>query len=175
MPNRLSVAVAGAGMISRHHLLAWSKLADAQVVAIADPAAERAKARAEEFAVDRIFSDVETMIDQVAPDAIDIASPVGTHVEIAHMAAARGVAILCQKPLATTLSDALPLVEIAKRVPLMVHENWRFRNPYRLARDWIANGRIGEILRFSIRIESSGLLGGPDSSSGSCQSAVRRA
>jgi predicted dehydrogenase len=66
---------------------------------------------------------------------------------------------LCQKPLAPTLREAEALAaEIGPRVPVMVHENWRFRAPYRRARDWIAAGRIGRVRRFAIAVDSSGLL-----------------
>jgi predicted dehydrogenase len=38
----LRVALAGAGMVSRHHLIAWSRVPAARVVAVADP--DRARA-----------------------------------------------------------------------------------------------------------------------------------
>jgi predicted dehydrogenase len=145
-PEVLRVALAGAGMVSRHHLIAWSKLAGAKVVAVADPQQEKAAGRASEFAIERVFADVARMLDETRPDAIDIATPVETHAQVARLAAERGIAVLCQKPLAPTLREAEALAaEIGPRVPVMVHENWRFRAPYSRARDWIAAGRIGRV------------------------------
>jgi D-apiose dehydrogenase len=159
MAGRLRVALAGAGMVSRHHLIAWSKLADAEVVAIADPNRAKAEERARAFGVPQVFDDVAVMIDATAPDAIDIATPVSTHAELVRLAASRGVAVLCQKPLTPTLAEAQALAaEIGGRVPVMAHENWRFRTPYRMARDWIANGRIGSVRRFAVAAESAGLV-----------------
>jgi D-apiose dehydrogenase len=155
----LRVALAGAGMVSRHHLIAWSKLADAKVVAVADPKESKAVGRASEFGIERVFVDTARMLDETRPDAIDIATPVETHAPLARLAADRGIAVLCQKPLAPTLSEAQALAdEIGPRVPVMVHENWRFRTPYRQARAWIAACRIGRVRRFAISAESSGLL-----------------
>lgn len=155
----LRVALAGAGMVSRHHLIAWAKLAQAEIVAVADPDPARAKERAGAFGIGATFDDVAAMLDAVRPDAIDIATPVATHADLVRLAACRGVAVLCQKPLTPTLREAQALAaEIGARVPFMVHENWRFRTPYRLARDWIAEGRIGRVRRFAIAAETGGLL-----------------
>ena len=159
MNSPLKVAIAGAGMISHHHLIAWSKLDNVRVVAVSDPLPEKAAIRASKFGIDAEFAEVEQMLDSVKPDALDIASPVGTHATIARMAAERGIAILCQKPVTETLDEAESLKEVAATVPFMVHENWRFRTPYRTARRWIQEGRIGIVHRFSITTESSGLIG----------------
>jgi D-apiose dehydrogenase len=157
MTKTLRVALAGAGMISRHHLIGW-KAAQVEVVAIADPAPEKAKARAQEFCIAQVFDDPEAMLEAVRPDVLDIASPVETHVTIAHAAAKRGIAVLCQKPLAPTGAEAQALATVARRVPFMAHENWRFRIPYRIARSWIRDGRIGSVRRFAISTQSSGLI-----------------
>jgi predicted dehydrogenase len=158
----LRVALAGAGMVSRHHLIAWSKLDDAKVVAVADPQEDKAAGRAREFGIERVFADVAQMLEEMRPDALDIATPVETHAPLARLAAERGIAVLCQKPLAPTLWEARALAdEIGPRVPVMVHENWRFRTPYCQARDWIAEGRVGRVRRFAISAESCGLLGPP--------------
>jgi D-apiose dehydrogenase len=158
----LRVALAGAGMVSRHHLIAWSKLDHATVVAIADPQKEKAAGRSREFGIGRTFADATRMLDETRPDAIDIATPVETHAPLARLAAERGIAVLCQKPLAPSFREAQALAaEIGPRVPVMVHENWRFRTPYRQARGWIAEGRVGRLRRFAICVDSSGLLAPP--------------
>ena len=60
-------------------------------------------------------------------DAVDVAAPREFHAEMVRMAARRGLAVLCQKPLAPTLAEAEALVaEVGGRCRLMVHENWRF-------------------------------------------------
>ena len=50
MNQPLRIGLIGAGMVSRHHLIAWASLSDqARVVAIADPSADNAARRAREF------------------------------------------------------------------------------------------------------------------------------
>jgi len=156
----LRIALAGAGMVSRHHLIAWSRVPGARVIAVADPDRARAEARAAEFRIAEVFADVEAMLRAVRPDALDIAAPVGAHAGLCRLAATHGAAILCQKPLCPTLEEAEALAAgIGAAVPFMVHENWRFRLPYRQARAWLAAGAIGRIASARLSFASSGLLG----------------
>jgi D-apiose dehydrogenase len=157
--KKLKVALAGAGMVSRHHLIAWSKCADAEMVAIADPVLERAKVRADEFGVPQVFDSMEAMLAAGGIEALDVATPLDTHAAAVAVAVERGIAVLCQKPLAATVQEAQAIADhAAPRARLMVHENWRFRPQYRLARKWLDEGRIGAIRRFEIAALSSGLV-----------------
>ena len=160
--GQLRVGLAGAGWVTEHHLDAWRALSDrAAVVAIADPVREAAAARAERYGIPAVHASVETMLDANRLDAIDIAAPREFHAPICRLAASRGLAILCQKPLAPTLAAAESLVADLRGARLMVHENWRFRPHYRRMREWIRTGRIGEARSVLVSVLSSGLL--PDS------------
>ncbi len=155
----LRVGLVGAGMVSRHHLIAWSRLRPgAEVVAIADPDAGHAAARAAEFGVARTYADAGAMLDAERLDAIDVAAPRQVHVELVRLGVARGLAVLCQKPLAPTLAEAQALVAETAGARLMVHENWRFRRYYRDAARWIAAGTIGAVQQCEVRLLTSGLL-----------------
>jgi predicted dehydrogenase len=155
----MRVALIGAGMVSRHHLIAWTKLRpDVEVVAIADPVSAHAATRAAEFGVPRTYLTAAAMLDAEAPDAIDIAAPREFHAELVRLGVARGLPVLCQKPLAPTLAEAQALVADTAGARLMVHENWRFRRYYRDAARWIAEGTIGAVRQCQITLLTSGLL-----------------
>jgi D-apiose dehydrogenase len=156
----LRVALAGAGMISHHHLIAWSRLGNrAKVVAIADPDRAKAERRAEAFGIPTVHVDVAAMLAAEEVDAIDVASPRETHAENVEHAAARGIDVLCQKPLAPTLALSEALVRsVGGRMRLMVHENWRFRPWYREIKRWLNDGAIGRSLLGNMALLSSGLL-----------------
>lgn len=156
----LRVALAGAGMISQHHLIAWSRLGNrAKVVAVADPDRGKAERRAEAFRIPKVYSDVAAMLAAEEVDAVDVASPRETHAENVELAAARGIDVLCQKPLAPTLALSEALVRsTGDRVRLMVHENWRFRPWYRQVKRWLDEGEIGRSLLGNMTLLSSGLL-----------------
>lgn len=156
----LRVGLAGAGWVSAHHLDAWSQLKDrAAVVAIADPNLDAAKTRASAFVIPATYASVEAMLQAERLDALDIATPRETHVPLCRLAADRGLAILCQKPLAPTLEQAEALVaDIDDRVRLMVHENWRFRPHYRQVRQWLRDQRIGDVRTVTMSLLTSGLI-----------------
>ncbi len=160
MSKPLRVGLIGAGWVTQHHLAGWARLRpDARVVAIADPQRETAQARAKAFDIPEVFTDARTMLDTQQLDAVDIAAPREFHDEYIRMAADRGLAILCQKPLAPNYERAAAAAEYARtRCRLMVHENWRFREYYRVAAQWIASGRIGEVVQGQMELFSSGLV-----------------
>jgi|EndMetStandDraft_5_1072996.scaffolds.fasta_scaffold01049_9 predicted dehydrogenase len=156
----LRVAIAGAGMISWHHLLAWQKLGErVRLVAVCDPDTARARKRADEFGIPHTYSDAETLLSSQEVDALDVASPRETHAAWVEAAAARGIATLCQKPLTPTLAEADALIAaVAGKSRLMVHENWRFRPWYRQARQWIDEGALGDLLLARMTLITSGML-----------------
>jgi len=154
------IGLAGAGWVTEHHLDAYEVLKDrATVVAVADPDQRAARGRAERYGIPAVFDSVGAMLEEAELDAVDIAAPREFHAPICRAAADRGLAILCQKPLAPTLAEARALVaDIGDRVPFMVHENWRFRPHYRRVAGWIRDGRIGEVRSVVLTILTSGLV-----------------
>ena len=154
----LRIAFAGAGAISTFHLTGWRAMLNAQVVAICDPILDKARARAAEFDVPTVYADFATMLDQEQPDAVEIATPVGTHAPLVRLAAERSVHVSCQKPLTSTVAEAEALIAaVGGRVRFMVHENFRFRPHYVAVRDWLREGRIGEPRHASLIVRGSGL------------------
>ncbi|MCJ2054853.1 Gfo/Idh/MocA family protein [Methylobacterium sp. J-070] len=154
------IGLIGAGWVTQHHLAGWAALKDrAEVVAIADPSAERRAARAQAFDIPRTYADAGAMLAAGGLDAIDIAAPRAAHAELVRLAADRGLPILCQKPLAPTLAEAEALVAAVEgRARLMVHENWRFRAHYREAAAWLRAGAIGQPFAARLELVTSGTL-----------------
>jgi D-apiose dehydrogenase len=152
-----TVAVAGAGYISQFHLAGWKDLPQVEVVAVCDPAVEKARSRAERFGVPRVYADFGEMLERERPDAVDIATAVGTHAPLTRIAADRGVHVMVQKPMTPTVAEGEALVrDVGDRVRVMVHENFRFRPHYAAVRDWLAAGRIGEVREARLTVRSSG-------------------
>lgn len=126
---------------------------------MADPHRPAAEQRAAAYGIPSVYTSVAQMLDAARLDAVDIAAPREHHVPICRMAAARGLAIICQKPLAPTLREARGLVdEIGGCVRMMVHENWRFRPHYRTIRSWLDEGRLGSVRTVVLEVLTSGLL-----------------
>jgi D-apiose dehydrogenase len=164
MNQPLRIGLIGAGMVSRHHLIAWAGIADhARIVAVADPSADNAARRAAEFGITQTYATAEAMLAAAELDAVDIAAPREMHAPLVRLAAKKHLPVLCQKPLAPNLQQATELAnEVRDLTRLMVHENWRFRGYYRDAAAWLRKGRIGNIKQAQLTLLTSGVLPGPD-------------
>ncbi|WP_197916414.1 Gfo/Idh/MocA family protein [Thiosulfatihalobacter marinus] len=159
MNRPLRVGLVGAGMVSQYHVAGWRECPDAQLVAIADPDLSKAKARAVLVPGAHVFETLGEMISVCDLDAIDIVTPPATHAELIAEAQAAGLHVICQKPLAPNAAEAAAIVENQSlHLRAMVHENWRWRHPYRALKSALEAGEINRPKQFEFRVESSGLL-----------------
>jgi predicted dehydrogenase len=105
----------------------------------------KARAAKDRFNAVAAYADAAEMLDRERLDFVDIATTMESHAQLVGMAAARRLPAIVQKPLAPSWKDCVSIVEACRAVgiPFMVHENTRFLNPVRKARDVIASGAIG--------------------------------
>jgi len=145
---RLRGLCVGAGYFSRFHFDAWHRLDEVEIVGVCDLDRRKAQAAADRFGMSQVGTDFPGMLDELAPDFVDIITPPPTHLAMVEDAARRGAAILCQKPLAPTLPGAQAIVGAADEhgVRLMVHENFRFQPWYRQIKRLLDDGAIGEMV-----------------------------
>jgi predicted dehydrogenase len=119
----------------------------------------KARAKAQAFNIPNVYTDFRTMIEQEELDAVDIVTPVGTHAALARLAADAGLHVSCQKPLTPTVHEAEELIAyVGERVRFMVHENYRFRPHYVMIREWLEQGRVGEITQARMTVRSQGMI-----------------
>jgi predicted dehydrogenase len=90
------------------------------------------------------------LLDRDDIDLIDVSSPGDTHAEVAIAALDAGKHVLCEKPLANTLDEAVAMAAAADRaarhgVRAMVAFNYRRVPAVALARQLVAGGRLGQI------------------------------
>lgn len=154
MARVIRVAVVGAGYFSQFHYDAWRRISGVEVVAICDVNMARARARQAGFPDAAVFVDAAEMLDRARPDLLDIVTPPESHFELVALGAARGVAMICQKPLAPTYEEAERIVETAERARalLVAHENFRFMPWYREASRLLREGALGTPLAISFRL-----------------------
>lgn len=144
----LDVALVGCGFFAQNHLNAWRDLAAegaVRLVAVCDIDPAKAQAAAAEFGVPRWYDDAAAMLDAERPGLVDIATRMDTHRALVEVAAARGVPVIVQKPLAPDWDEAVAIVEhaAAAGIPIAIHENFRFQTPMRRVREVLASGEIG--------------------------------
>jgi predicted dehydrogenase len=91
------------------------------------------------------------MLDAEKPDFADIATRPESHLELTELIAQRGIHVICQKPMAPTLSDCVAMCEAceAAGVRLLIHENWRWQPWYREAKRILDSGALGHVFQLS--------------------------
>jgi predicted dehydrogenase len=153
----LRFAIFGTGFWSRFQLAAWQELDGVQCVALFNRTRARAEALAEAFDVPAVYDDPEALLRNEQLDFVDVITNVETHSQFVHMAAAHGLPVICQKPMATTLAEAETMVRACQQtgVPLFVHENWRWQTPIRQLKALLDEGKIGNPFRARVHYCSS--------------------
>ncbi|HAR44162.1 MAG TPA: hypothetical protein DCS07_16280 [Bdellovibrionales bacterium] len=152
--KRLRGAVIGYGFISgKGHIPAYLDRAqgrgDVEIVAVADICEARRSRAQEALPKARLYSDYKALLDKEAEnlDFVDISTPPCDHAAIAHAAFDKGLHVLCEKPLTTTLEDARSLLEHAikaKRVLFPCH-NYKHAPVVKAIQEIIQSGQIGKV------------------------------
>ena len=146
----------GAGYFSHFQYEAWARIPEVEIVALANRDLAKAREAAARHGIPRAYawSDLAAMFDAEKPDFVDIITPPETHLEVVRLAAARGLTIICQKPLAPTWDESVAVVETARHagVRFMVHENFRWQPWYREMRRQLDAGTLGELFSIAIRM-----------------------
>jgi predicted dehydrogenase len=156
--KQLNVALIGAGFMGKAHSLAYVAMpmffhpapaypVRKTIVDISDSVAADAAIR---FGFEKSSGDWHSVINDPEIDIIDIATPNHLHAEIAIAAAAAGKHIISEKPLARSGAEAKTMYDAVKNAGIvhMVAFNYRRTPAVALAKKYIEEGAIGEILNF---------------------------
>lgn len=108
----LRIAVIGVGYLGRFHAQKYAQLPGVELVAVVDADAAAAQRVAAELQT-RAVTDFREIVDRV--DAVSIAVPTPLHHAIGCAFLQRGVHVLIEKPIATTVAEATDLVELARQ------------------------------------------------------------
>jgi D-apiose dehydrogenase len=148
------VVMIGAGYFSQFHARGWANIDSAQIVALCDPARDKAEAMAKLFHIPTAFDSVEQMLDETDADIVDVVIPPSGHQAVMTAAIERGKRVICQKPFGRDYAEAVALTEAAERanVPLIVHENFRFMPWYRELKRLIDSDVLGRLHQISFRL-----------------------
>lgn len=106
----LRIGIAGCGAISRNHLEAFRALDDVVIVGVCDIDLQRAQDTAEAWEIPAAVNTVQELLG-LDLDIVSVCTPHPTHEEVVLQAAAAGVHVLCEKPIATDLASAERMVK----------------------------------------------------------------
>jgi inositol 2-dehydrogenase len=149
--KRLNVGLIGLGRLGRVYARDLAgRIPETRLVAVADPAGTLAKEVAEEFDVQRHYSDPMALIDEKEVDAIVIVTPTHVHREQVLAAAARNKPTFCEKPPALSIAEVTDMKNAIQQSGMFFQMGFmrRFDAGYAAAKKQIDAGRIGTPLVF---------------------------
>jgi len=146
----LSMGVIGAGQMGAHHIRTWESLPEARLVAVADPDERVARSRIGRSPVEW-YADWRALLERSDVDAVSVAVPSEMHVDVALAALDAGKHVLVEKPIATTMPDALRMAAAGRQAQrkLMVGHVERFNPAVGKVKELMAEGRLGQVYRAS--------------------------
>jgi inositol 2-dehydrogenase len=149
--KKIGIGVLGVGEMGKRHAENLRHLVPgAELVAVADVAAARAKQVADELEVAKSFSSLEAMLECREVQAVLIATPDKFHAQGVMQAAKAGKDVLCEKPIALTLADAYAALDAVSKVGVRLQIGFmrRYDPAYAAAMNRIEAGDIGTPLIF---------------------------
>jgi predicted dehydrogenase len=154
MSDRLRVAVIGVGHLGQHHARLLAALDGVDLVGVVDTKPGRADEVAAKYGT-RAWPAASDLNGHV--DAVTIAVPTVSHLEVALPFLERGVAALVEEPLAPTVADAERLIETASKggATLAVGHTERFNPAVVAALPLVADPRFVEVHRLGTFPERS--------------------
>lgn len=141
----------GGGFFAQFQAEGWQRIPGAEIVAVADAAPGKAQAFASQWGIPRAYESVGEALDRERPDFVDIATRPAAHLPLVREVAARGIHVICQKPMAPTMDECVAMVESceAAGVRLLIHENWRWQPWYREVKKILDRGQLGSVFQYS--------------------------
>jgi predicted dehydrogenase len=151
--DRLRIGVIGLGWFGEFHCDAIKGVPNLELAALCTRTPGRLKAMAAKFGVAKTALDYRELLADPAIDAVSIVTMWDQHVEPAVAALEAGKHVFLEKPIASTVEDSRRIVAASKRAKgvLQIGHICRFNPRYRMAKQAIAQGKIGRIVAMSSR------------------------
>lgn len=141
----LRFAIIGCGRIAQRH--AEHIFNKAQLTAVCDIVPEKADALAKLYNAKAYYSVTDLLKDSIGFDVLSVCSPNGLHAEHSILALNAGVHVLCEKPMALTVTDCGRMIQAAEknnRRLFAIKQN-RYNPPVAAVKQLIDDGKLGKI------------------------------
>lgn len=152
-PDKVRVAVVGAGWAGELHLKAFAAQPAVELVAVSSRTEPRARQVADTFGVPAVHTDLDRMLAEVRPDVVSVATPPSSHAHITLAAIAAGCHVLCDKPIATSAADGARMLEAAEAAGVKHASGFVWRNDPAILelRRLVAERAVGDVVEVHAR------------------------
>jgi predicted dehydrogenase len=164
----LRIGLVGYGFGGRYfHAPLLASAAECELLGVVTNSDERRRAFTAEFPGRATFDSLEQLVAAGA-EAVTICTPASTHIELTQQALRLGLAVVCDKPFALDAASARETVRLSEQLELAltVYQNRRWDSDFLTVRKALADGRLGEPVRFESRFERFAPDPGPSASGG---------
>ncbi len=154
-----NIVVIGAGTIGKEHMRVAHLLGRARVHGIFDTRNESAEIAEREFAEISseklvLYTDLESALKDPAVDAYFICTPNYTHYVVLRLVVVTGKPIFVEKPMATTVNDAVEMVKIVNEYSnfIQIGLQYRYKAQYQEAfHEALGRKTLGDVKTISVR------------------------
>jgi predicted dehydrogenase len=146
--RKLKTAIIGTGFMGKVHAENVRRVGNVEIAAVAGVSDAEAKKFADSIGVERSTGDYRTILADPSIDAVHILTPNALHCPMSVEAMEAGKAVICEKPLTTSVEEAQRMVDVAAKtgVANCVEHNLRYYPVVQHIRQMIAAGELGEVL-----------------------------
>lgn len=145
--GKIKVGIIGTGSISNLHMAGYNQLDNVEVIAACDINEKRADEYAKKYGIEHVFTDYNEMLKLKELDAVSVCTWNNGHAPASIAALKAGKHVLCEKPLAMNLEEAIQMEQASKESGklLMVGFVRRFGKNTGIMNDFIKKGYLGDI------------------------------
>jgi predicted dehydrogenase len=143
----IEVAILGSGQMGENILRHLAESPLVRGITVFDLNSERMKKLQQDFGV-KTAATLQDVLQDPEIKLVFVTASNNAHKELTVAAMAAGKAVMCEKPMATTLADAEAMVEAAERTKgfLQVGFELRYSHLYTTVKEWIDGGLLGRVL-----------------------------
>lgn len=147
MTTTLKIGMIGTGSIAHEHIQAYQKMDNVELVAFCDINPSQLNHMADRYGISETYSSKEALLASADIDAVSVCTWNAAHAECAIAALNAGKHVLCEKPMATSVADALAMEAAAKKNGklLMIGFVRRFGNDAQIVTDFRDKDFFGDI------------------------------
>lgn len=153
----MKIGLIGCGRIAQvRHAPEYAENPRCTLAAFYDLDEEKARALAAQYG-GRVYASVDALLDS-GVDAVSVLVANDAHAQICIEALKKGIHVLCEKPMATTLEACEAMAAAAQQAgrKLVIGHNQRLTRTHQKARELIARGEIGQVLSFRTTFAHAG-------------------
>lgn len=147
MDKKLKIGIIGVGNISNEHINAYLNNPNVELYAFCDVNEKQLSVMSEKYGVTRTFTDKDEMLKLPEIDAVSVCTWNSAHAECTIAALNAGKHVLCEKPMTTSVHDAIKMKEAAEKNNklLMIGFVRRYGNDCAILQDFISSDYFGDL------------------------------